>query len=64
MTSTDLGFLDVTGEQQAARLGVKGPGFAADRFVGFSVKPDGSLFPSRHRGRIESHGYVYALAKT
>lgn len=53
-----LGLLYLTGQQQAARLSVEGSGFAADRFVGFPVKPDGSWFPRRHGGCVYSDGYI------
>lgn len=59
-----LGFLYLTGQQQAASLGVEGASFAADRLVGFPVQSDGSWFPSTHGSCIQSHCYVYAFTKT
>lgn len=46
MTVSNLGFLYLTGQQQAAGLGVERSSFAADRFVGFPVKSDYIAFPS------------------
>lgn len=62
--SSYLGFLYITGQQQAASLSVKRSCFAADRFVGFSVKPDGTWFSGCHCGCINSHSHTYPLAKT
>lgn len=62
--SSYLGFLYITGQQQAASLSVKRSCFAADWFVGFSVKPDGTWFSGCHCGCINSHSHTYPLAKT
>lgn len=59
-----LGFLYLTGQQQAAGLGVECSSFAVDWFVGFPVKSDGSWFPNCHSSCINSYSYIYTLAKT
>lgn len=52
-----LGFLQLTGQQQAASLGVECPSFAVNRFVGFPVKFDGSWYLRGHSCRINAHSY-------
>lgn len=59
-----LGFLHLTGQQQAASLGVECPSFAVNQFVGFPVKFDGTWYPRGHGYCINAHSYIYTLTKT